>query len=76
MATRMTLKKVTKHTCVYEIPDANAADGAPAQTVYIAKIWLSDKRPRTTASGVSVLGWPTAIDLTVSVPADAEGRLA
>ena len=54
---KMQFKKETKHTCVYETDAVEAA----VASVYVSKVWLSDKRK----AGV----WPEEIELTVSVPA-------
>lgn len=53
---KMTLKKETKHTCVYETDDFAAA----VASVYVSKIWLSDKRKNG--------AWPSEIELEVKVP--------
>lgn len=56
---KMTMKKETKHTVVYETDEMEAA----VSSVYVSKVWLA----RQQAGGGKVMGWPESIALTLEV---------
>lgn len=60
---KMTFKKETKHTVVYEAADATAMV-VPVESVYVSKAWL-------TAHNVQSK-WPQAIELTVVPQREAQ----
>lgn len=55
---KMTLKKETKHTCVYETDSETAV----VASVYVSKSWLRQQQ-------AGVPGWPGMIELEVKVTA-------
>ena len=58
---KMTLKKETKHTCVYEAVEG--AEVVPVRSVYVDKVWLAmQTMPDPVHSK-----WPATITLTVQI---------